>query len=187
MTREQLLVLGFTEEQVNQIMGLHGTATQSLRNQISTLTTDLQNARNGNNPPVNPPANNDSLADNEEYQNALNRIEELERENARKDIVAYASSKGLSGDQVQNILNAFGDNVDTAKSAIDSMAQIISENRAAAAQEKEDEIARNASNPGGGSGGGGDQKSQPEQIAAKLFGGQKQSNDILSHYVNGGN
>lgn len=187
MTREQLLALGFTEEQVNQIMGLHGTATQSLRNQISTLTADLQNVRNGNNPPANPPTNENPLANNEEYQNALNRIQELERENARKDILAYASSKGLSGDQIQNILNAFGENVDTAKSAIDSMAQIISDNRAAAAQEKEQELARNASNPGGGSGGGGDQKSQPEQIATKLYGEKKQTNNILSHYVNGGN
>lgn len=31
MTREQLLALGYTEEQVNQIIALYGQATQTLR------------------------------------------------------------------------------------------------------------------------------------------------------------
>ena len=41
MTREQLLALGFTEEQVNQIMAMHGQATQGLRAQVTNLTADL--------------------------------------------------------------------------------------------------------------------------------------------------
>lgn len=193
MTREQLLALGFTEEQVNQIMGLHGTATQALRTQVSTLTAQLASAGNVNspaNPPANPPgnlpANPDPLANNEEYQKALNRIKELELENKRKEIAAYATSKGLSGEQAENVLKAFGDDVETAKGAIDSISQIISDNRAAAAQEKEKELASKASNPGGGnSGGGGEEKSNAEKIATKLFSGQKQEKSILSHYVGG--
>ena len=35
MTRDGLLALGYTEEQVNQIIALHGQATQSLRATIS--------------------------------------------------------------------------------------------------------------------------------------------------------
>lgn len=186
MTREQLLALGLTEEQVNQIMGLHGTATQGLRTQVSTLTADLAAARAIQNP--NPPTPTDPPANDTELQNALNRIKELERENTRKDIAAHASAKGLTGEQAQNVLNAFGDDIESAKSAIDSIAQIISDNRTAAAQEKEQEIARNASNPGGGNpGGGADEKSNAEKIAAKYFSGKKQENSILSHYVNGGN
>lgn len=188
MTREEarqnLIALGIeepTDAQVtnylNQFHNNRGPVQSQTQQQLQQLQQQVQQSVQ---PPTSEPAS-------EELQNALNRIQELERENARKDILAYASSKGLSGDQIQNILNAFGENVDTAKSAIDSMAQIISDNRAAAAQEKEQELARNASNPGGGSGGGGDQKSQPEQIATKLFGEKKQTNDILSHYVNGGN
>lgn len=183
MTREQLLALGLTEEQVNQIMSMHGTATQNLRTQVTTLTGQVEAARNGN-PPANPPANPDP--ENQELTNALNRIKELENENRRKDILAYATSKGLLGEQADNVLKAFGDDVELAKSAIDSISQIISDNRTAAAQEKEQEIAQNASNPGGGTGGGsGEEKSSAEKIAAKFFGGQKHENSILSHYVGG--
>lgn len=184
MTREQLLALGFTEEQVNQIMQLHGTATQNLRTQVTTLTGELEVARNSN--PANPPANPPADPDNQELANALNRIKELEDENRRKDIAAYATSKGLSGEQAENVLKAFGNDVEVAKSAIDSIGQIISDNRTAAAQEKEQEIANNASNPGGGSGNpGGDEKTSAEKIASKLFSGQKQENDVLSHYLGG--
>ena len=35
MTRDGLLALGYTEEQVNQIIALYGQATQSLRATIS--------------------------------------------------------------------------------------------------------------------------------------------------------
>lgn len=182
MTREQLLALGFTEEQVNQIMQLHGTATQNLRTQVTTLTGQLEAARNTN--PENPPANPEP--ENQELTNALNRIKELENENRRKDVLAYATSKGILGEKADNVLKAFGDDLELAKSAIDSISQIISDNRAAAAQEKEQEIAQNASNPGGGSGGGsGEEKTSAEKIATKLFGGQKQENSILSHYVGG--
>ena len=41
MNREALLALGLTEEQVNQIMGMHGSATQNLRTQVTTLTNQL--------------------------------------------------------------------------------------------------------------------------------------------------
>lgn len=187
MTREEarqnLIALGIdepTDAQVtNYLNQFHSNRNQNSNNQNQTndsfAQTNTQNHDQQN-----------SSGSNEELDGLRQQIADLQRENAKKDILAYAVSKGLTGDQVQNILNAFGENVEIAKQAIDSMAQIISDNRTAAAQEKEAEIARNASNPGGGSGGGGDQKSQPEQIVTKLFGGQKQSNDILSHYVNGG-
>lgn len=192
MTREQLLALGFTEEQVNSIMALHGQATQNLRGQITTLTNDLNVARN--NQAANQSASNTTQqqgnsGDDNEMETLRQQIANLQRENARKDIEAYAVAKGLTGDQVKNILNAFGENVDVAKQAIDSIGQIISDNRTAAAREKEQELANGATNPGGGNAGSSnsDEKSNAEKIAERMFGGKKQSNDILSHYVNGGN
>ena len=187
MTREQLLALGFTEEQVNQIMAMHGQATQGLRAQVTNLTADLNTERAKNasvqnpnpNPPTDPPTN-------KELDDALKRIKELESENKRKDIAAYAAEKGLSGEQAENVLKAFGDDVDIAKGAIDSISQIISENRTQAATAKEKEIARKASNPGGGKGeGSGVEKSSAEKIAEKLFAAKKSENNILSHYVGG--
>lgn len=192
MTREQLLALGFTEEQVNSIMALHGQATQNLRGQITTLTNDLNVARNNqvtNQSSSNTTQQQGNPGDDNELDTLRQQIANLQKENARKDIEAYAVAKGLTGDQVKNILNAFGENVDVAKQAIDSIGQIISDNRTAAAREKEQELANGATNPGGGNAGSSnsDEKSNAEKIAERMFSGKKQSNDILSHYVNGGN
>ena len=186
MTREQLLALGFTEEQVNSIMSLHGQATQGLRAQVTTLTADLAAARTINPATQNQNSQTAPSEENKELEDALKRIKELEGENKRKDIAAYAAEKGLSGEQVTNVLKAFGDDVDVAKGAIDSISQIISDNRTQAAAAKEQEIASKASNPGGGKGGGaGVEKSSAEKIAEKLFAAKKSENNILSHYVGG--
>lgn len=192
MTRQELLALGYTEEQVNQIMALHGQATQQLRaiidtnnSTIATLQAQIQQSQGSNN---NPDPTPDPEPQNPELAQALARVAELEKLNRQSEIKAYAGSKNLAGEQVESILNAFGDNVDSAKNAIDSISQIISDNRTAAAQEKEQELVKGAVNPGGGSSNnGGNEKSNAEKIATKLFGGQKQENNILSHYVNGGN
>lgn len=170
--------------------------------QVTNYLNQFHSNRNQNpNPPApnpapapipNPtpqPAPQPAPGGNEDLEGLRQQIADLQKENARKDILAYAVSKGLTGEQVQNVLNAFGENVDVAKQAIDSISQIISDNRAAAAKEKEDELAQGASNPGGGNPGGGNpgEKSTAEQIVAKMYGGKKTNNDILSHYVNGGN
>ena len=154
------------------------------------MTGELAAARSAN-PPVNPPANPPTNPQNDpptnpDLETALNRIQELERENRRKDIAAYATEKGLSGEQANNVLNAFGDDVEAARNSIDAICQIISDRETAAATAKEQEIAQNASNPGGGSGGGGGvEQSNAEKLATKFFGGRKQEDNILSHYVGG--
>lgn len=163
--------------------------------QVTNYLNQFHSNRNTNpNPPApvpNPPqpTPQPEPVNNDEMETLRQQIANLQRENARKDIEAYAVAKGLTGDQVRNILNAFGENVDVAKQAIDSIGQIISDNRTAAAREKEQELASGATNPGGGNAGSSssDEKSNAEKIAERMFGGKKQSNDILSHYVNGGN
>lgn len=163
--------------------------------QVTNYLNQFHSNRNTNpNPPApvpNPPqpTPQPEPGNNDEMETLRQQIANLQRENARKDIEAYAVAKGLTGDQVKNILNAFGENVDVAKQAIDSIGQIISDNRTAAAREKEQELANGATNPGGGNAGSSnsDEKSNAEKIAERMFSGKKQSNDILSHYVNGGN
>lgn len=123
---------------------------------------------------------------NDEMEMLRQQVAQLQSENAKKDILAYATSKGLSGEQVANVLAAYGDNLDAAKSSIDAICTIISEREAAAATAKEQEIASKASNPGGGKGeGAGVEKSSAEKIAEKLFAAKKSENNILSHYVGG--
>ena len=190
MTREQLLALGYTEEQVNQIMGLHGQVTQQLRatietnnSTIATLQSQLARTQASNNPPEPTP---EPDPQNPELAQALARVAELEKLNRQSEIKAYASSKNLTGEQADNILNAFGDNVESAKSAIDSISQIISDTDKNARDAEKQALLDNTPNPGG-SQGQNNTKSSAENIASKFFSTEKQSNDVLSHYLNGGN
>ena len=189
MNREALLALGLSEEQVNQIMSMHGSATQNLRTQVTTLTTQLATATNPAQQPnqasVQQSAPTQQETQNEEMEQLRQQITQLQSENAKKDILAYATSKGLTGEQVANVLAAYGDNVDTAKASIDAICAIISEKETAAATAKEQEIARKAGNPGGGNGGTQKEQSTAEKLATQFFGTQKQENNILSHYVGG--
>ena len=111
MTREQLLALGYTEEQVNQIIALYGQATQTLRatvgqheETIKNLNGQLTQLQNQQTDPTQP--------ENPELAEAQKQIAELRAEMNRKDIAVYASTKGLSGEQAENVLKAFGTDVD---------------------------------------------------------------------------
>lgn len=169
MTREQLLALGLSEEQVNQIMALHGQATQGLNATITQNNSELQRLRGIEadynklkNQPSPEPAP-EPEPQNPELAEAQRQIAELRREMNRKDIAVYASSKQLSGEQAENILKAFADDVEAAKSAIDSISQIITESNKTAIANYEKQNLHNTPNPDGGQGGNpGDKK--PEDV-----------------------
>ena len=120
----------------------------------------------------------------DDLESLRNQIEQLQRENVQKDIRAYAAEKGLKGEQADKILASFQDNLDTAKVAIDSMTEIISESNKTAIADYEKKNLDGTPNPDGGKGGD-DKKSTAEKIAEKMFSGQKQENNILSHYLGG--
>ena len=154
MTREQLLALGYTEEQVNQIMSLHGQATQSLRatvgqheatiNTLNGQLSALQNQQPAQTEPTPP--------ENPEVVELKKEIEALRSESNRKDIAVYASAKGLTGEQAENVLKAFGTDVELAKSAIDSISQIISDSNKTAIADFEKQNLQTTPNPGGAPG-----------------------------------
>lgn len=181
MKREALLALGLTEEQINQIMGMHGTATQNLRTQLTEMQSQSQ---------MQQPGANVINEESEEMKQLKQQIASLQEENARKDILAYATQKGLTGKDIENVLAAYTNNVENAKKSIDALCSIITAREEAAATAKEQEIAKNATNPGGGNGGAGGgagetEESNAEKIAMKFFGAKDSKNDILSHYVGG--
>lgn len=156
MTREQLLALGYTEEQVNQIMSLHGQATQSLRATvgqheatINTLNSQLSALQNQQQTQTEP-----TLPENPEVTELKKEIEALRSESNRKDIAVYASAKGLTGEQAENVLKAFGTDVELAKSAIDSISQIISDSNKTAIADFEKQNLQTTPNPDGTTGNG---------------------------------
>lgn len=186
MTREQLLALGYTEEQVNQIMSLHGQATQSLRATvgqheatINTLNGQLsalqnqQQTQTESTPPENP-----------EVIELKKEIEALRSESNRKDIAVYASAKGLTGEQAENVLKAFGTDVDLAKSAIDSISQIISDSNKTAIADFEKQNLQTTPNPDGTTGNGGvdDTPADLKNAEGITFGGLSENAQTARDY-----
>ena len=131
------------------------------------------------NPQPNPAPQND-----DEIEKLRKQIDALQKENIKKDIRAYAAEKGLTGEQAENVLAGFQDNYDLAKTAIDSMSQIIADKETAAAQAKEQEIANGSINPGGGNAGGKNKDDKPEDVknAESIVFGNKQSEQSVKDY-----
>lgn len=100
----------------------------------------------------------------EELTQLREQIANLQRENIQKDIRAYAAEKGLTGEQADKVLAGFQDNLELARSAIDSVSEIITARETAAVQAKIQEIAKNADIPGGG-GAGSQNKEKPNDVA----------------------
>lgn len=115
-----------------------------------------------------------------ELKKANDRIAELEKAQA---ITAQRNSViekfKVTSEQAKQIIKEDG------SFDCDILGQIISDKEAAAATAKEQEIAGKAGNPNGKAGGNEEPKSTVEKIVEKMYGGKKQENNILSHYVGG--
>ena len=190
MTREQakqkLISFGIaepTDEQVTDFLNTIGTETKKEKDRADgykakadkadELQTQLDDL------------NSQNLSDiekaNKELEKANERIVELEKNDAIKTQRSLAMEKfKVTAEQAKQIVK------DDGSLDYDILGQIISDKESASATAKEQEIADNATNPGGGSAGANnDTKSTAEKIAEKMFSGQKQENNILSHYVGG--
>lgn len=190
MTREQakknLIALGIaepTEDQVsNYLNQFHGDVEPPTPNPAPNPTPvpTPQPAPQPNPTPTPKPGN----ADLNEIEKLQKQIADLQKENVKKDIRAYAAEKGLTGEQTEKILGALQDDLEVAKTAIDSMSQIISDKETAAAQKKEQEIAKGSMNPGGGTGGThkGDEKPEDVKNAESIYFGEKQGEQSMKDY-----
>lgn len=173
-----------TEEQITDLLNSIGAETKKEKDRADALklkadkADDLQAELDK--------INEQNLSEVEKANKALEiangRIAELEKKDAISTTKATVISKfKVSAEQAEKIVK------DDGSLDYDALGQIISDKETAAASAKEKEIRDKSGNPGGAGGGNNDTKSKAEQIASKLFGGQKQENNILSHYVNGGN
>ena len=190
MTREQakknLIALGIaepTEDQVsNYLNQSHGDVEPPTPNPVPNPTPapTPQPAPQPNPTPTPTPGN----ADLNEIEKLQKQIADLQKENVKKDIRAYAAEKGLTGEQTEKVLGALQDDLEVAKTAIDSMSQIISDKETAAAQKKEQEIAKGSMNPGGGTGGTNKNDEKPEDVknAESIYFGEKQGEQSMKDY-----
>jgi len=188
MSREELRALGYTEEQIEQIMKLHGLATQANNAELARLKGIETEYNNLKNQPSKPPAPEPPKPNPEdkdpELTKALKEIADLKAEMTRKDIAVYASSKGLSGEQAEKVLSAFANNLELAKGAIDSISQIISDADKAARDDEKKALLKGTPNPDGGK--GTPEDNEPEDVKnAKLisFGNMAADEATKDYYV----
>ena len=118
---------------------------------------------------------------NKKLEEANQKIAELERKDSIREQRSKAMEKfKINSEQASQVVK------DDGSLDYEVLGKIISDKETASATAKEQELAKGATNPGGGSSGGGSEdKSNAERLASKLFGGQKQENNILSHYLGG--
>lgn len=181
MTREEarqnLVALGIEEPSEAQVTNY---LNQFHSNRPNPQPTPQPTPAPQPNPTPEPTPNPD---DGGELETLRNQIAQLQKENVQKDIRAYAAEKGLTGEQAESVLAGFQTDLDAAKKAIDSIAQIISDKETAAATAKEQELLNGTPNPSGGTGGE-DEKSTAEKLVLKMCGSEKkQENSVLSHYT----
>lgn len=183
--KQHLISLGFaepTEEQITNLLNAVNAEVQSEKQKAENYKAEADKAAELQ--AELDRINNEKMTDAEkqaaDLKKANDRIAELEK---AQTIAAQRNSVvekfKVTSEQAKQIVKEDG------SFDYDVLGQIISDKEAAAATAKEQEIAGKAGNPNGASGGNGEDKSKAENIATKFFGGQKQENDILKHYVGG--
>lgn len=200
MTREELRALGLTEEQIEGVMKSHGQDVQALNSQIATNATTIAtlqaqvtqnnqaNQQNQQSQQNQANIQQDNNETNDEVVKLQQQLANMQAEMNRKDIAVYASTKGLSGDAVNNIVNQFGDSdVDAAKKAIDSLSQLLADSNKQAIADFEKQSQKNTPGVGTSKSSDSDKQTSAETIASNLFGASNDnSTSVISHYLSGG-
>lgn len=171
MTREDVIKLfpEATDDQVTKLLNRNNEEVAGERRKVDKYKTDLEKMKTDAEEAAELRAKvealeNEKLTEEERQEKAKAAIEKelsdkmaaIEKDNAElkaqltsERIRAYAGSKNLSGEHIDNVLKSFGGNYDLAVAAIDSMAQLIQDRETAAALAKEQEIAKLSGNPSG--------------------------------------
>lgn len=113
-------------------------------------------------------------------ETANQKIAELEKRDSVRTQRANAMEKfGITAEQASKVVT------DDGATDYDALGQIFADSKTAAIAEYEKKKLDGTPNPNGGKGGAEGEKSTAEKLVEKMYGGQKQENDILSHYVGG--
>lgn len=189
MTREQAKqnLIGFgisepTDEQISNYLNQIGAETKKQREIAESYKADAEKAveLQAELDRINEQNLTDIQKANKATEVATTRVAELEKQIKSMQTKKNLAEIGITGEIAEKLINADGV-IDFA-----TLGQIISDREKAAAELKEKALLDNTPNPNGGASGK-NEKSTAERIAAKFIGGQKQENNILSHYINGGN
>ena len=124
------------------------------------------------------------MSENEKTVKALEsanqKIAELEKRDIIRTQRASAMEKfGLTAEQASKVVT------DDGATDYEVLGQIFADSKKSAIAEYEKQKLDGTPNPGGSAGGSGEEKTAAERLVEKFYSGQKQENNILSHYLGG--
>ena len=182
MKREELIAMGISEENADKIMADYGSTVQKANakaeqykekaNKADDLQTQLDEL------------NSQNMTELEKATTALEaankQIAQLEKKDTVRTQRANAMEKfGLTAEQASKVVT------DDGATDYEVLGQIFADSKKTAIAEYEKQKLDDTPNPGGSTGGSGEEKTNAEKLVEKYYSGQKQNNDVLSHYVGG--
>lgn len=182
MKREELIAMGISEENADKIMADYGSTVQKANakaeqykekaNKADELQTQLDEL------------NSQNMTEVEKATSALEvankKIAELEKKDTIRTQRANAMEKfGITAEQASKVVT------DDGATDYEVLGQIFADSKKSVIAEYEKQKLDDTPNPGGSTGGSGEEKTNAEKLVEKYYSGQKQNNDVLSHYVGG--
>ena len=184
MTREDVLKLfpDATDEQITNLLNQNNSEVAREKNKAGKDKEELARLKE-----VEKEYNEfkeQGMSENEKTVNALEsankKIAELEKRDIIRTQRANAMEKfGLTAEQASKVVT------DDGATDYEVLGQIFADSKKSAIAEYEKQKLDGTPNPGGSTGGSGEEKTTAERLVEKFYGGQKQENNILSHYVGG--
>lgn len=186
MTREQVLKFfpEATDEQITNLLNQSNGELEKEKQKSKAYKADADKAKELQEKIDELEAGNLTEVEkaNKDLEVALEKIADMEKENAIRDQREAAMSNfKIDADQAKKVVKDDG-TLDYAE-----LGKIMSEKETAAAQAKEKEIADGGTNPGGGTGGSGDEKTEAEKTAESigktLAGTNESAKSIVDSYL----
>lgn len=184
MTREDVLKLfpDATDEQITNLLNQNNSEVAREKNKAGKDKEELARLKE-----VEKEYNEfkeQGMPENEKTAKALElanqKIAELEKRDVIRTQRANAMEKfGLTAEQASKVVT------DDGATDYEVLGQIFADSKKSAIAEYEKQKLDGTPNPGGSTGGSGEEKTTAERLVEKFYGGQKQENNILSHYVGG--
>ena len=182
MKREELIAMGISEENADKIMADYGSTVQKANAKAEQYKAKADKADELQSQLDE--LNNQNMTEVEKATKALEsanqKIAELEKRDIIRTQRANAMEKfGLTAEQASKVVT------DDGATDYEVLGQIFADSKKSAIAEYEKQKLDGTPNPGGSTGGSGEEKTTAERLVEKFYGGQKQENNILSHYVGG--
>ena len=182
MKREELIAMGISEENADKIMADYGSTVQKANAKAEQYKAKADKADELQSQLDE--LNSQNMTEVEKATKALEsanqKIAELEKRDLIRTQRANAMEKfGLTAEQASKVVT------DDGATDYEVLGQIFADSKKSAIAEYEKQKLDGTPNPGGSTGGSGEEKTTAERLVEKFYGGQKQENNILSHYVGG--